>query len=76
MLLVLNYNINIKYNYNFKNFNINWMKAHYSTGRVAASFTSTAMVPVLEHEAAIIEENELRYERIKKKGMFNVFMLL
>lgn len=43
-------------------------KAHYSTGRVAASFTSTAMVPVLEHEAAILEENEIRYERINKKG--------
>ncbi|XP_060843545.1 RING-type E3 ubiquitin-protein ligase PPIL2 [Rhopalosiphum padi] len=42
--------------------------AHYSTGRVAASFTSTAMVPVLEHESAIIEENEIRFERIKKKG--------
>jgi len=42
--------------------------AHYSTGRVAASFTSTAMVPVLEHEAAILEENEIRYERLNKKG--------
>lgn len=47
-------------------------KAHYSTGRVAASFTSTAMVPVLEHEAAIVEENEIRYERIKKKGEYIV----
>lgn len=47
---------------------ITCLKAHYSTGRVAASFTSTAMVPVLEHEAAIIEENEIRYERIKKNG--------
>jgi len=26
------------------------------------------MVPVLEHESAIIEENEIRFERIKKKG--------
>lgn len=49
-------------------------KAHYSTGRVAASFTSTAMVPVLEHEAAILEENEIRYERINKKGKFNVLV--
>lgn len=28
------------------------------------------MVPVLEHEAAILEENEIRYERIKKKGFY------
>uniref|UniRef100_A0A1B6I137 RING-type E3 ubiquitin-protein ligase PPIL2 n=1 Tax=Homalodisca liturata TaxID=320908 RepID=A0A1B6I137_9HEMI len=42
--------------------------AHYSTGKVAASFTSTAMVPETEHEAAIIEEDLVRYERVKKKG--------
>uniref|UniRef100_A0A1B6CWT2 RING-type E3 ubiquitin-protein ligase PPIL2 n=1 Tax=Clastoptera arizonana TaxID=38151 RepID=A0A1B6CWT2_9HEMI len=42
--------------------------AHYSTGAVAASFTSTAMVPETQHEAAIIEEDLVRYERIKKKG--------
>lgn len=42
--------------------------AHYSTGAVAASFTSTAMVPKLTHEPAIIHEDEVRYERVKKKG--------
>ncbi|XP_062561541.1 RING-type E3 ubiquitin-protein ligase PPIL2 [Armigeres subalbatus] len=42
--------------------------AHYSTGAVAAAFTSTSMVPVLNHEAAIIEEDVIRYERVKKKG--------
>lgn len=42
--------------------------AHYSTGAVAASFTSTAMKPVLNHEPAIIEEDLVRYERVKKKG--------
>lgn len=42
--------------------------AHYSTGAVAASFTSTAMAPKLIHEAAIIHEDEIRYERVKKKG--------
>lgn len=42
--------------------------AHYSTGRVAASFTSTAMVPETEHEAAIIDEDVIRYERVKKKA--------
>lgn len=42
--------------------------AHYSTGAVAASFTSTTMAPRLVHEAAIIHEDEIRYERVKKKG--------
>lgn len=42
--------------------------AHYSTGAVAASFTSTAMVPVSQHEAAILADDEVRYERVKKKG--------
>lgn len=42
--------------------------AHYSTGAVAQSFTSTAMVPVLTHEAAIIDEDLVKYERVKKKG--------
>ncbi|CAG2201154.1 RING-type E3 ubiquitin-protein ligase PPIL2-like [Mytilus galloprovincialis] len=42
--------------------------AHYSTGQVAASFTSTAMNPVTEHETALIDEDILRYERVKKKG--------
>ncbi|VVC95358.1 unnamed protein product [Leptidea sinapis] len=42
--------------------------AHYSTGMVAASFTSTAMVPETKHEAAIICEDEVKYERVKKKG--------
>lgn len=44
--------------------------AHYSTGRVAASFTSTVMVPQLVHEPAIIHEDLVRYERVKKKGEF------
>lgn len=42
--------------------------AHYSTGAVAASFTSTVMVPKLVHEAAIKHEDEVRYDRVKKKG--------
>ncbi|KAK3085164.1 hypothetical protein FSP39_025276 [Pinctada imbricata] len=42
--------------------------AHYSTGRVAASFTSTAMDPSTQHEAAIIDEDILRYEIAKKNG--------
>ncbi len=45
--------------------------ATYSTGRLAASFTSTSMDPVTVMEAAIRDENEIRYARIKnekKKG--------
>lgn len=42
--------------------------AHYSTGAVAASFTSTAMAPVYNHEAAILDDHIIRYERVKKKG--------
>ncbi|CAH0554430.1 unnamed protein product [Brassicogethes aeneus] len=46
--------------------------AHYSTGRVAASFTSTTMGVNLVHEAAIVHEDEVRYERVKKKGYVRV----
>ena len=42
--------------------------APYSTGKVAASFTSTAMTRVTIHEDAIIEEDVVRYSRVKKKG--------
>lgn len=42
--------------------------AHYSTGAVAASFTSTTIAPELTHEPAIIHEDLVRYERVKKKG--------
>lgn len=42
--------------------------AHYSTGAVAAGFTSTVLAPQTKHEAAIVEEDLVRYERVKKKG--------
>merc|ERR1712150_256363 len=42
--------------------------ASYSTGKVAASFTSTAMSRETMHEPAIIEEDVVRYSRVKKKG--------
>ncbi|KAK4018138.1 hypothetical protein OUZ56_000208 [Daphnia magna] len=42
--------------------------AHYSTGAVAAGFTSTVMMPETTHEPAILDENIVRYQRIKKKG--------
>ena len=44
--------------------------APYSTGKVAASFTSTAMNRETVHEAAIIEEDIVRYSRVKKKGNY------
>lgn len=47
--------------------------AHYSTGAVAASFTSTVMEPKLLHEPAIVHEDEVRYERVKKKGECSFF---
>ncbi|XP_064612285.1 LOW QUALITY PROTEIN: RING-type E3 ubiquitin-protein ligase PPIL2-like [Liolophura sinensis] len=46
--------------------------AHYSTGAVAASFTSTAATPQTEHEAAAIDEDLLRYERVKKKAYVRI----
>lgn len=49
--------------------------AHYSTGAVAASFTSTSMVPETKHEAAIIHEDDVRYERVKKKGCYLIIHL-
>lgn len=42
--------------------------APYSTGRVAASFTSTVMEICTNQEPAIIDENEIRWSRVKKLG--------
>ncbi|XP_053557910.1 RING-type E3 ubiquitin-protein ligase PPIL2 [Bombina bombina] len=42
--------------------------AHYSTGAVSASFTSTAMTPETTHEAAAIADDTVRYQYVKKKG--------
>ena len=42
--------------------------APYSQGKVAASFTSTAMNRELVHSAAILEDDVVRYSRVKKKG--------
>ncbi|KAL1919505.1 uncharacterized protein VTP21DRAFT_2198 [Calcarisporiella thermophila] len=42
--------------------------AHYSTGRAAASFTSTSMDPVLINERALIDEEEFMFKQIKAKG--------
>ncbi|XP_014284578.1 RING-type E3 ubiquitin-protein ligase PPIL2 [Halyomorpha halys] len=42
--------------------------AHYSTGHVAAGLTSTTMVPETKIQAAILKEDDVRYERVNKKG--------
>ncbi|TRY93603.1 hypothetical protein DNTS_005199 [Danionella cerebrum] len=42
--------------------------AHYSTGRVSASFTSTAMAPATIHVADAIADDAVRYQYVKKKG--------
>jgi len=42
--------------------------AHYSTGAVAASSTSTAVDPSTYHEAAVLDDAIVRYARVKKKG--------
>ena len=40
---------------------------------MAASFTSTVMPRETIHQAAIIAEDEVRYERVKKKGRLGIF---
>lgn len=42
--------------------------AHFSTGRAAASFTSTSMTPVTVNESALIDEDFFMYKRIRKNG--------
>ncbi|XP_031426157.1 RING-type E3 ubiquitin-protein ligase PPIL2 [Clupea harengus] len=42
--------------------------AHYSTGTVSASFTSTAMTPATVHVADAIADDSVRFQYVKKKG--------
>lgn len=42
--------------------------AHYSTGKAAASFTSTAISPFVRTEMDTLGDDLVRYERVKKKG--------
>ncbi|GIY74473.1 RING-type E3 ubiquitin-protein ligase PPIL2 [Caerostris darwini] len=46
--------------------------AHYSTGAVAASSTSTAVDPSTYHEAAILDDDTVRYAKLKKKGYLQI----
>jgi hypothetical protein len=43
---------------------------------VAAGLTSTVMAPVTEHEAAIVADDLVRYERVKKKGNNDVTRII
>ena len=42
--------------------------SNHSTGMVAASFTSTARAPQVEHEVEAKDIDQVRYEYVKKKG--------
>ncbi|CAI2338406.1 unnamed protein product [Caenorhabditis sp. 36 PRJEB53466] len=42
--------------------------AHYSQGKVAAGFTSTVMAPVTNNKAAVLDDDTVRYNRVKKNG--------
>lgn len=42
--------------------------AHYSTGKAAASLTSTVMEPTVVVEPAILADDVVRYRYVKKKG--------
>ncbi|VDK38660.1 unnamed protein product [Taenia asiatica] len=42
--------------------------AHYSTGKAAASLTSTVMEPSVVVEPAILEDDVVRYRYVKSKG--------
>ncbi|KAJ1995363.1 cyclophilin peptidyl-prolyl cis-trans isomerase Cyp8 [Coemansia spiralis] len=46
--------------------------AGYSKGIAAASFTSTAMVPITQNESELIDTEEYMFSRIKSKGYVRV----
>ena len=47
--------------------------AHYSTGAVAAAFTSTVMEPIWSAlEPAILTDDSVKYSKVKKKGYVRV----
>ncbi|EDO30353.1 predicted protein [Nematostella vectensis] len=46
--------------------------AHFSTGAVAQSFTSTAQDRVTEQEAAVVDKDVVRYREVKKKGYVRI----
>ncbi|MFH4975141.1 hypothetical protein AB6A40_001850 [Gnathostoma spinigerum] len=46
--------------------------AHYSQGKVSASFTSTAMDPVTHQKAAVLSAATVRYSRVTKNGYIRI----
>lgn len=42
--------------------------ANYSTGMVAAGFTSTVMTPETKVQVAVLDDDTVKYMRVKKKG--------
>jgi len=46
--------------------------AHYSQGKMAAGFTSTAFDPVTENRAEVLEDNVVRYSRVTKNGYVQI----
>ena len=47
-------------------------QAHYSTGAMAGSFTSTSVVPQTKQEAATIDKDVVRYSKIKAKAYVRI----
>lgn len=43
-------------------------EAHYSTGAMASSFTSTSILPQTKQQAATIDKDVVRYSKIKSKA--------
>uniref|UniRef100_A0A914GZK2 RING-type E3 ubiquitin transferase n=1 Tax=Globodera rostochiensis TaxID=31243 RepID=A0A914GZK2_GLORO len=46
--------------------------AHFSQGKVAAGLTSTVMEPVTLNKAAVLEEDVVKYARVKKNGYVRI----
>ncbi|KAK0402705.1 hypothetical protein QR680_016486 [Steinernema hermaphroditum] len=46
--------------------------AHYSQGRMAAGFTSTACDVVTKNRAAVLDEDVVRYARVKRNGYVRI----
>ncbi|TKR71684.1 hypothetical protein L596_019241 [Steinernema carpocapsae] len=46
--------------------------AHYSQGRMAAGFTSTAFDVVTQNRAAVLDDDVVRYSRVKRNGYVRI----
>lgn len=50
--------------------------ANYSTGRAAASLTSTVMEPQTRTEAAVLTDDVIKYQKVNKKGYCQIMTSL